>query len=32
LKGKSLSEKALEYMQGFHDRDSNYLQSKYNQR
>ena len=32
MKESSSSEKALEYMQKHHDRDSNYFQSKYNQR
>jgi len=32
MKESSSSEKALEYMQKFHDRDLDYFQSKYNQR
>jgi len=32
MKESSSSEKALDYMQKHHDRDSNYFQSKYNQR
>ena len=32
MKDTSASEKALDYMQKHHDRDSNYFQSKYNQR
>jgi hypothetical protein len=32
LKGVSLSEKALQYMQQFHNRESNYFQNKLNQR
>ena len=31
MKELSSSEKALDYMQKHHDRDSNYFQSKYNQ-
>ena len=32
MEDKSLSENALGYMQKFHDRDSNYFQSKYNRK
>ena len=32
MKDASLTEKAIEYMQKFHDRDSNYFQSKYQRR
>ena len=32
MKESSSSEKSLDYMQKLHDRDSNYFQSKHNQR